>query len=67
MIMTKTFEIAVISGDGIGPEITTATSKVLEILSDKYNFSIRFKEILAGDRALKETGQALPSNAKALK
>jgi 3-isopropylmalate dehydrogenase len=63
MSMTKTFEIAVISGDGIGPEITTATGKVLEILSDKYSFSFRFKEIFAGDKALKETGHALPSNA----
>ena len=61
--MTKTFDIAVISGDGIGPEITTATIKVLEILSDKFSFSLRFKEISAGDGALKETGQALPSNA----
>lgn len=61
--MTKTFDIAVISGDGIGPEITTATINVLEILSDKYSFSLRFKEIFSGDRALKETGYALPSNA----
>jgi 3-isopropylmalate dehydrogenase len=61
--MTKTFDIAVISGDGIGPEITTATIKVLEILSDKYNFSLKFNEISAGDGALKETGQALSSNA----
>ncbi|MFX1519571.1 MAG: isocitrate/isopropylmalate dehydrogenase family protein [Promethearchaeota archaeon] len=61
--MTKTLEVAVISGDGIGPEITTATINVLETLSDKYSFSLRFKEVFAGDIALKETGQALPSNA----
>ena len=61
--MIKTFDIAVISGDGIGPEITTATINVLEILSDKYSYSLRFKEIFAGDGALKETGYALPSTA----
>jgi 3-isopropylmalate dehydrogenase len=61
--MTKTLEVAVISGDGIGPELTTATINVLETLSDKYNFSLQFKEVFAGDLALKETGYALPNNA----
>ena len=61
--MPKTFDVAVISGDGIGPEITNATLHVLEKLLEKYNFSLRFTEIFAGDNALKETGLALPSNA----
>ena len=49
--------ITLIEGDGIGPEITAATKKVLTSL----NFNIEFEEINAGITALEKEGDVLPS------
>jgi len=56
-------EIPYIEGDGIGPDIIKATLKVLNAAVDKaYNGKkkIIWKEILAGEKAYKETGNYLP-------
>lgn len=54
------YEIAWIEGDGIGPEISKATLKVVEALeaSQSLNFDIRFYE--AGDECYAKRGIALP-------
>ncbi|GEN51824.1 NADP-dependent isocitrate dehydrogenase [Halobacillus faecis] len=55
--------IPYIEGDGIGPDIWAAASRVIEAAVDKaYNSekSIEWKEVLAGQKAYDETGEWLP-------
>src|SRR3989338_3691350 len=40
----KTYKIAVMPGDGIGPEIIAEGRNVLDAVSDKHNFSMDWKE-----------------------
>jgi len=54
------YKIAVISGDGIGPEQMEAALRVLETVEEKLTLGIEFLRVEAGDRALRETGSALP-------
>ncbi|MFG6116598.1 NADP-dependent isocitrate dehydrogenase [Halobacillus sp. MO56] len=56
--------IPFIEGDGIGPDIWAAASRVIEAAVDKaYNGekSIEWKEVLAGQKAFDKTGEWLPS------
>ncbi|MCM8710906.1 3-isopropylmalate dehydrogenase [Clostridium sp. SYSU_GA19001] len=53
-------KIAVISGDGIGPEVTKQALKVLDAVSKKYNFSYEVEEVLMGGTAIDKTGIPLP-------
>ncbi|MGG4488750.1 NADP-dependent isocitrate dehydrogenase [Metabacillus idriensis] len=55
--------IPFIEGDGIGPDIWAAASRVLEAAVDKaYNGEkkIEWKEVLAGEKAFNKTGEWLP-------
>lgn len=42
------FEIAVIKGDGIGPEIVSEAELVLQKIGDKFKHKFKFREVLAG-------------------
>ncbi|MBD8068947.1 NADP-dependent isocitrate dehydrogenase [Bacillus sp. PS06] len=56
--------IPYIEGDGIGPDIWAAASRVLEAAVEKaYNGekSIVWKEVLAGEKAFNQTGEWLPA------
>jgi isocitrate dehydrogenase len=56
--------IPFIEGDGIGPDIWAAASRVLDAAVDKaYNSEkkIVWKEVLAGEKAFKQTGEWLPN------
>jgi len=53
-------KVAVLPGDGIGPEVMKAAMKVLRTLADIAGFEIQFKELLIGGAALAETGFPLP-------
>lgn len=55
-----TYHIAVIKGDGIGPEVTTEGMKVLEKIGEKFNHTFQFEEVLAGGCAIDVTGDCLP-------
>ena len=54
------FKIAVIAGDGIGPEITDCAISVLKIVGKKYGHKFNFKHVLMGGRAIDVTGVPLP-------
>lgn len=56
----KNYKIAVLKGDGIGPEIVGETVKVLKKAADKFGFSLEFTEALLGGAAIDETGVPLP-------
>ncbi|WP_457621128.1 3-isopropylmalate dehydrogenase [Persephonella sp.] len=58
--MKRNFKIAVLPGDGIGPEIMEAALKVLDAVSKKYELQFEFKEGLIGGAAIDETGGPLP-------
>ena len=59
----NTAVIPFIEGDGIGPDIWAAASRVLEAAVEKaYNGEkkIEWKEVLAGQKAFDQTGEWLP-------
>lgn len=56
------YEIAVIPGDGIGPEVVREAIKVLEEVGRKYGHSFALTRLLAGGCAIDETGNCLPED-----
>lgn len=59
----KTYNIAVLPGDGTGPEVVTEGIKVLNAAKDKFGFKLNFEWFdFGGDRYLK-TGEILPDSA----
>lgn len=61
--MGKSYKIAVLPGDGTGPEVVQEGIKVLEAAAAKYGFSLELTEYdFGGDRYLK-TGEVLPDTA----
>ena len=52
--------IAVLAGDGIGPEIITEAIKVLQAIGKKYKHSFSFDNALMGAIAIDATGNPLP-------
>jgi isocitrate/isopropylmalate dehydrogenase len=58
--MAKKYNIAVIPGDGIGPEITASAIKVLDAVCSKYEIEIFTKELKAGGAAVDQFGIPLP-------
>lgn len=53
-------EIALIPGDGIGPDIVREAVKVLQAVCDKAGHSLKTKSLLAGGAAIDATGKPLP-------
>ena len=61
--MAKTYHIAVIPGDGTGPEVVAEGIKVLNAVAAKSGFKLDFTNFdFGGERYLK-TGEALPESA----
>ena len=58
--MSKTYNVAVLKGDGIGPEVTEAAVKVLEAIQEKSNFKLNFLYGEAGYHCIAEYGTNLP-------
>ena len=54
------YNIALVIGDGIGPELTTSAKTILELINDNSNTKFTIKEVNAGDDALAKFGKALP-------
>lgn len=52
--------IAVLSGDGIGPEVTKESIKVLKAIAQEFDHTFSFKEALVGAIAIDKTGDPLP-------
>ena len=52
--------LAVIRGDGIGPEIVDEAIKVLEKVGEKYSHKFNFSYVRAGGVAIDEDGECLP-------
>tara|TARA_R110002073_G_scaffold40547_5_gene115216 strand:+ start:355836 stop:356954 length:1119 start_codon:yes stop_codon:yes gene_type:complete len=52
--------IAVLSGDGIGPEVTEQAKKVLKAVAHEFDHTFIFKDALVGAIAIDKTGDPLP-------
>lgn len=61
--MGKSYNIAVIAGDGTGPEVIREGMKVLSSVSSKYGFKISFHNYDFGGERYKRTGEVLPDSA----
>jgi 3-isopropylmalate dehydrogenase len=53
--------IAVLGGDGIGPEVTAEAVRALEAVAKKFGHSFRFESALLGGVAIDATGEAMPA------
>lgn len=58
----KTYKIAVLAGDGIGPEVMNEAKKALNAVSKKFDFALEFTEKLAGGCAIDACGTPLPED-----
>ncbi|HDR1023431.1 TPA: 3-isopropylmalate dehydrogenase [Pasteurella multocida] len=56
----QTFNIAVLSGDGIGPEIMAEAIKVLDVVQQKYAFKLNYRTFDVGGIAIDKHGTPLP-------
>jgi len=54
------YKISLITGDGIGPELSDSAISVLDTINDKLDLKLVVTKLLAGDKALETTGKALP-------
>ncbi len=59
--MTK-FKLAVIGGDGIGPEVVSEGLKVLDAISAKYGLTFEKKDYELGAKYWHKTGETLPDS-----
>ncbi len=56
-------KIAVIPGDGTGPEVTAEAVKVLKAAAAKFGFKVELTEFDFGGERYKRTGETLPDSA----
>ena len=61
----KTYRIAVIPGDGTGPEVVAEGIKVIEIAAKKFNFSLNFTYYPLGGDHYKKTGEIISDDTLA--
>lgn len=54
------YKISLITGDGIGPELSESAISVLDTINKKFDLKFEITKLSAGDKALEETGKALP-------
>ena len=54
------YKISLIPGDGIGPELTVATLKILNAVQQRFNIGLNITQVEAGDACFEKRGAALP-------
>ncbi len=64
--MSKTFKIAALAGDGIGPEVMHEAIKVLRAVEQKFSVSFQITEAPVGWAGIDAAGKALPDDTLAL-
>jgi 3-isopropylmalate dehydrogenase len=60
---TKTHNIAVIPGDGTGPEVVKEGIKVMDAAASKFGFKLNYEYFDFGGERYKRTGETLPDSA----
>lgn len=64
--MSKPFKLAVLPGDGIGPEVMSAALKVLDAVKPRLGLDLDVKQGLVGGIAIDEKGEPLPEETMSL-
>jgi 3-isopropylmalate dehydrogenase len=57
------YSIGLVSGDGIGPEVTGQAVEALDAVGKKFGHGFRYVELEAGGRAIDHRGEPLPPDA----
>ena len=60
------FSIAVLPGDGIGPEVVSEAVNVMEAVGRRYSHSFDLRYGRVGGKAIDEFGTALPDETVAM-
>ena len=56
--MSDKYNISLVTGDGIGPEISESALSILETINDNFSLQLEIIKLEAGDTVLKNTGKA---------
>ena len=56
----KSYKITLLPGDGIGPEITNVTRRILDLVSSQFGFELKFQEMPFGGSAIDSDGIPFP-------
>ena len=57
---TQAYQIALLPGDGIGPEVTAGAVEVLRAVEERFGLQFNVQEALVGGAAIDAAGTALP-------
>ncbi|MBC8481333.1 MAG: 3-isopropylmalate dehydrogenase [Planctomycetes bacterium] len=60
--VSKSYNIAVMPGDGTGPEVITEAVKVLKAAAEKFDFKVNLTDFDFGGERYKRTGETLPDS-----
>ena len=63
--MSKAYNIAVIAGDGTGPEVIGEGRKVLDAAASKFGFKLNYHDYDLGGQRFLRTGETLPDSVLA--
>jgi len=58
--MSKTYKIALMPGDGIGPEVIAESVKLLDAIAERSDFSFKYTTVLAGGAAIDAHNDPMP-------
>lgn len=58
--MSEVYNIAVLAGDGIGPEIIAEAVKILNVVAERFEINLQLRDALVGGAAYDATGHPLP-------
>ncbi|MCP9236277.1 3-isopropylmalate dehydrogenase [Lewinella sp. JB7] len=61
-----TYNIAVLDGDGIGPEVIAEAIKVLDVVAEKFGHTFQYTYAPVGAVAIDKTGEPLPEETLSL-
>ncbi|AEF80089.1 3-isopropylmalate dehydrogenase [Leadbettera azotonutricia] len=56
------YQVALVPGDGIGPEVMVHATEILDAIGDKYDHVFNYVELEAGGKAIDSTGEPLPAD-----
>ncbi|MGI9015944.1 MAG: 3-isopropylmalate dehydrogenase [Euzebya sp.] len=63
--MTAHYDLAIVGGDGVGPEVTSQALKVLDAAQARYGFTTNRIDYDLGGRRYLDTGEVLPDSVMA--
>ncbi len=61
--MSRTYQVAIMPGDGTGPEVMAEGIKVLKAAESRFGFKIESQDFDFGGERYKRTGEVLPDSA----